>query len=83
VQLARPLGVPVIVNDRVDVALAAGADGVHVGQSDLPVAEARRMLGPRAILGVSTKTVEQALRAAADGADYVGAGTGPEHVNDR
>lgn len=68
--------VPVIINDRVDVALAAGADGVHVGQDDLPAALVRQLIGPDAILGVSCKTVEQARKAAADGADYLGVGAG-------
>ena len=67
---------PLLINDRVDVALAAGADGVHLGQSDLPAAAARRLLGPHLLLGVSAKTPGQALRALADGADYVGAGAG-------
>ncbi|KAK9806664.1 hypothetical protein WJX73_005744 [Symbiochloris irregularis] len=71
---ARPHGVPVIINDRVDVAMAAGADGVHVGQDDLPVALVRQLMGPHTILGVSCKTVEQARRAEADGADYLGVG---------
>ncbi len=70
----RPRGVPVIVNDRADVALAAGADGVHVGQSDLRVAEARGVLGPAAIVGVSTTSMDQALAAAAAGASYCGCG---------
>ncbi len=70
----RPLGIPVIVNDRVDVAVAADADGVHLGDDDLSVKVARKMLGPLRTLGVSAKTPEQALRAARDGADYVGAG---------
>ena len=66
--------VGLIVNDRVDVALAVGADGVHVGQDDIPAEAARALLGPHKILGVSVKTVEQAQQAAADGADYLGAG---------
>ena len=69
--------VPVIINDRVDVAIAVDADGAHIGQTDLPVAAARKLLGPSKILGVSCKTVEQALRAEADGADYIGSGAGP------
>jgi hydroxymethylpyrimidine kinase/phosphomethylpyrimidine kinase/thiamine-phosphate diphosphorylase len=72
--VCRAAGVPLLVNDRVDVALAAGADGVHVGQDDLPAAAVRRMLGPRAIVGVSVKTAEEAVKAQADGADYVGCG---------
>jgi thiamine-phosphate pyrophosphorylase len=64
--------VPVLVNDRVDVALAAGADGAHVGQQDLPVADARRLLGPDAILGYSVETVDQARAAASLDVDYLG-----------
>ena len=74
----RAAGVPVVVNDRIDVALAAGAAGVHVGQDDLPAAAARQLLGPGPVLGVSVKTIEQAVRAQADGADYLGAGAGME-----
>lgn len=69
-----PLGVPLVVNDRVDVALAAGADGVHVGQEDMAVEDARRLLGPRAIIGLSIKTVEQAQAAPVELLDYVGIG---------
>ena len=65
-----------IINDRVDVALASGADGVHVGQSDLPAAAARRLLGSHRVLGVSVKTIAQAQAAQAAGADYLGAGAG-------
>lgn len=64
-------GVPLVVNDRVDVALAAGADGVHVGQGDLPAAEARRLIGPSMLLGVSVATADEARKALTDGADYV------------
>ena len=71
--LLRPLGVPLIVNDRIDVALAAGADGVHVGQQDLSVADARRLGPPGWIVGVSADSVADAARAERDGADYVGA----------
>ena len=71
---AAPYDVPVIVNDRIDIALAAGAHGVHVGQEDLPCAEVRRLVGSAMIVGVSVKSREQALQAARDGADYVGAG---------
>ncbi|KAK9833927.1 hypothetical protein WJX74_010080 [Apatococcus lobatus] len=73
-QVARPKGVPVLINDRLDVALITGADGVHVGQDDLPAASVRRMLTPGMMLGVSVKTVKQAQQAQADGADYLGAG---------
>ena len=65
-----------LINDRLDVALITGADGVHVGQDDLPAAAVRRMLTPGMILGVSVKTVKQAQQAQADGADYLGAGAG-------
>jgi thiamine-phosphate pyrophosphorylase len=58
-----PLGVPFIVNDRVDVALAAGADGVHLGQDDMDAADARRLLGPEAIIGLSIKTMPEAQAA--------------------
>mgnify|MGYP003860481941 CR=1 FL=1 len=62
------------VNDRVDVALAAEADGVHLGQEDLPAAAARRLIGEEMILGVSASTVEEAMRAQEEGADYLGVG---------
>jgi len=61
--LLAPLGVPLIINDRLDVALAVGAQGAHLGQNDMPVAEARRLLGPRAILGLSLETPEQLREA--------------------
>ena len=64
-------GVPVLVNDRVDVALAAGADGVHVGQDDMPAADARRLLGPSAVIGLSVKTIAEAKAAPLDVLDYV------------
>ncbi|HOO19759.1 MAG TPA: thiamine phosphate synthase [Kiritimatiellia bacterium] len=66
-------GVPLIINDRVDVALAAGADGVHLGQDDMPLAEARRMGPPGWIIGISAESVADAVQAERDGADYVGA----------
>jgi len=68
-------GVTFIVNDRVDLALAAGADGVHLGQDDLPARVARPLLRPGMILGVSTHSVEQARAAQADGADYIAVGS--------
>lgn len=67
-------GVLFIVNDRVDVALAVGADGVHLGQDDMPLEFARRLLGSDRVIGVSVDTVEQARRAEAEGADYVSLG---------
>jgi hydroxymethylpyrimidine kinase/phosphomethylpyrimidine kinase/thiamine-phosphate diphosphorylase len=74
VKLCRPHGVKVIVNDRVDVCLAADACGVHVGQNDIDARVVRKMVGPDKILGVSCKTVELALKAQRDGADYLGCG---------
>ena len=64
-----------IVNDRVDIAMLSGADGVHLGQSDIPVARAREIMGESAIIGASVSTLEQARRAEEDGADYVGVGS--------
>jgi thiamine-phosphate pyrophosphorylase len=69
-----PFGVPLVVNDRVDVALASRADGVHVGQDDMAVEDARKILGRDAIIGLSIKTVEQANAAPVDLLDYVGSG---------
>src|SRR5262245_31819616 len=69
-----PMHVPLLINDRVDVALAAGADGVHVGQDDMAVEDARRLMGPGAIVGLSVKTVAQAEAAHVDLLDYVGIG---------
>jgi thiamine-phosphate pyrophosphorylase len=63
-----------IVNDRCDVALAVGADGVHLGQEDLPLAEARAFLGREKLIGISTHNLAQALEAEAGGADYIGLG---------
>ena len=74
VPLARRHGALFLVNDRPDVARAAGADGVHLGQEDLPVAAARRVLGPDAIVGVSTHDLDEARAAEAAGADYIGVG---------
>lgn len=64
-------GVPLLINDRVDVVLASGADGVHVGWDDMPVADARRLLGREAIIGLSIKTVEQVEKAPLELLDYV------------
>ena len=71
----REAGALLIVNDRADLALAADADGLHVGQDDLPARQARGLLRPNMILGVSTHDPEQARRAVADGADYVAVGS--------
>jgi thiamine-phosphate pyrophosphorylase len=70
----REAGAAFIVNDRVDVALASGSDGVHVGQDDLPAAAARALLGAAPFLGVSAATAGEARAAARDGADYLGVG---------
>ena len=70
----RRHGATFIVNDRVDIAMLAGADGVHLGQEDLPLEAARRVAGKALIVGISTHTVEQARAAEAGGADYVGFG---------
>jgi len=69
-----PFKVPLVVNDRIDVALAAGADGVHVGQDDMAVEDARKILGRGAIIGLSVKTVEEANAAPVELIDYVGSG---------
>jgi len=73
--LCREAGATFIVNDSPEVALKSGADGVHLGQNDMSVADARRILGPDRVIGVSTRTVEQALKAAMQGADYIGVGS--------
>ena len=67
-------GIPLIIDDRVDVALAIGAEGVHVGQSDMPVRLARELMGNNRIVGATAKTVPQALEAYEQGADYLGCG---------
>lgn len=72
--LCRAAGVPLVINDRVDVALVIGADGAHVGQDDLPAGPVRALLGPDRVLGVSASTVEEAVAAWRAGADYVGVG---------
>lgn len=72
--LCHAYGVPLIINDNVDIALAVDADGVHVGQSDMEAGDVRAKLGPDKIIGVSAQTVAQALQAEAHGADYLGVG---------
>lgn len=67
-----PLRVPLLINDRVDVALASGADGVHIGQSDMPYDKARALLGPDAIIGLSVETQEQVNEAKRLDVDYLG-----------
>lgn len=73
-EITSRYNVPLIIDDRVDVALAIGAEGVHVGQTDMPVAVARKLMGPGKIIGATTKTVPQALEAYEQGADYCGVG---------
>lgn len=72
--MCSTVGALFIVNDRVDLAFACGADGVHLGQTDLPIPAARAILGPDSVIGVSVENVEQAVSAAACGADYLGVG---------
>ncbi|KAL9078376.1 MAG: hypothetical protein Q9157_002701 [Trypethelium eluteriae] len=73
--VTRTHGVPLLINDRVDVALAVGAEGVHIGQDDMDLASARRILGDDIIIGVTVSSVEEARRAADGGANYLGIGT--------
>src|SRR5882762_7201731 len=72
--LCRTRGAVLIANDRVDIAMLAGADGVHLGQEDLPLEAARRVAGAGMIIGISTHTIEQARAAENGGADYIGFG---------
>jgi len=71
---ARPRGVKIIINDRVDISLAAGADGVHLGQDDLPPKHARKLLGENTIIGISTHSIDQAREALALPVDYIAVG---------
>jgi len=73
-EITAKYNVPLIINDRVDVALAIDADGVHVGQSDMPCDITRKLIGENKILGVSAATIEEAKKAEKDGADYIGTG---------
>lgn len=73
--LCRAHHVPFVINDNVEVALASGADGVHVGQHDMAARDVRRLIGPDKILGVSAQTVAQAKLAESQGADYLGVGS--------
>lgn len=73
-QVTDAYEIPLIINDRLDIALAVDADGVHLGQNDIPAATARELLGRRKILGVSAFNAELALQAQKDGADYIGVG---------
>ncbi|MBR4556410.1 MAG: thiamine phosphate synthase [Clostridiales bacterium] len=73
-EITKKFGVPLIIDDRIDVMLATGAEGVHVGAEDMPVAMARQLIGKDKILGATAKTVEAATKAYNDGADYLGVG---------
>lgn len=73
-KLTRRYNVKFIINDRVDIAMLSDADGVHVGQSDIPVSDVRKLLGNDKIIGVSARTVKEALKAKEDGATYLGVG---------
>ena len=73
-EITTEYNVPLIINDRVDVALAIDADGVHIGQSDMPCDVTRKLVGPNKIVGVSAATIDEAKKAEKDGADYIGTG---------
>ena len=73
-ELARKYNVPLIIDDRMDIAMAMDAEGVHLGKSDMPIDLARKILGPDKIIGATAKTVPQALEAYEQGADYLGVG---------
>lgn len=73
-EIAAEIGVPLLIDDRIDVAMAAGAEGVHLGQSDMPIDAARKILGGGYIVGATAKTVAQAQEAYLQGADYLGVG---------
>ena len=74
VNICRSAGIPCIINDNVEAARVLGADGVHVGQRDMKLKKAREILGDSAVIGTSAHSVEEALRAEAEGADYIGCG---------
>ena len=73
-KITERLHIPLIIDDRIDIMMAVDADGVHVGQSDMPASIARKMIGPDKILGVSAGSLKEAVKAEADGADYLGVG---------
>ena len=73
-KITTKYNIPLIINDRVDIALAIDADGVHVGQSDMPCTITRKLIGSNKILGVSAATIDEAKKAQGDGADYIGTG---------
>lgn len=74
-QLLNGLSIPLVINDRVDIALAVGADGIHIGQDDLPLPVVKKMVPEDLIVGVSVSTLEEALEAERNGADYIGVGS--------
>ncbi|MFE4703884.1 thiamine phosphate synthase [Peribacillus simplex] len=74
-QLLNELSIPLIINDRVDIALAVAADGIHIGQDDLPLTVVKQMVPEYMIVGVSVSTLEEALEAERNGADYIGVGS--------
>lgn len=73
-EITARYNIPLIIDDRLDVALAASAEGLHVGQEDIPVSTARKIMGEDKIIGATAKTVQQAVRAYSEGADYLGVG---------
>ena len=73
-EITSRYGVPLLINDRIDIAIAIDSDGVHVGQDDMPADIARAIIGDEKILGVSASTVDEAIKAQVDGADYIGSG---------
>jgi len=73
-EITAQIGATLIINDQIDLALAVGANGVHLGQNDLPIGAARKILGDKAIVGRSTHTLEEAITAELEGADYIGFG---------
>ncbi len=73
-EMTSKRGITLMINDQVDLALAVGADGVHLGQEDLPLWAARKVLGKKALIGISTHTLEEAVQAELDGANYIGFG---------
>ena len=73
-EITHKYDVPLLINDRLDIAIAIDADGVHIGQDDMPAQKARQILGEEKVIGVSASTIEEAKKAEADGADYIGTG---------
>jgi thiamine-phosphate pyrophosphorylase len=71
-KLLEPISIPLIINDRVDIALAVNADGIHLGQSDMRIEDARRLLGDSKIIGISAECLDHAIEAERQGADYIG-----------